>query len=134
MTCSFGATDAAMYEIVGTKGRVRVEPADEYLGSLNASITVNGKTRVRTFRPGDQFAPQLMYFASCVQDNRQPEPNGVEGLLDVQIIEGLHRSSRQGRSVPLRLSTKQVWPDVRMQMHRPPVAKPRQVDATSPTL
>ena len=134
LTCSFGATDAAMYEIVGTKGRVRVEPAYEYLGSLKASITVNGKTRVRTFKPGDQFAPQLIYFASCVQDNRQPEPNGLEGLLDVQIIEALHRSARQGRSVPLRLSTKQVRPDVRLQMHRPPVVKPKQVRATSPTL
>lgn len=31
-TCSFGATDETMYDIIGTKGRVRVEPAYEYVG------------------------------------------------------------------------------------------------------
>ncbi len=44
-TCSFGATDAAMYEIVGTKGRVRVEPAYEYVGGLKASVTIKEKRR-----------------------------------------------------------------------------------------
>lgn len=132
-TCSFGAADAAMYEIVGTKGRVRVEPAYEYIGSLKASITIDGKTCIRTFKPGDQFAPQLIYFAACVREDRQPEPNGVKGLIDVQIIEALHRSARLGRTVPLRLPAKRTRPDVRLQIHRPPVPRPKQVHTQSPT-
>lgn len=133
-TCSFGATDAATYEVVGTKGKVRVEPAYEYVGGLKASITIGGRTTVRAFKPGDQFAPQLMYFSRCVQEDRQPEPNGIEGLVDVQIIEALHRSAKAGRSISVRLPVKRVRPDLTLQLHRPPVSKPQGVHTESPTL
>lgn len=133
-TCSFGATDAAMYEVVGTKGKVRVEPAYEYVGGLKASITIGGRTSMRTFKPGDQFAPQLIYFSHCVRNDRQPEPNGTEGLLDVQIIEALRRSAQRGQSIALRLPTKRVRPDLALRMHRPPVSKPEGVHTESPTL
>lgn len=133
-TCSFGATDAATYEIVGTKGKVRVEPAYEYVGGLKAYVTIGGKTRVRAFKPGDQFAPQLIYFSHCVKDDRQPEPSGTEGLLDVQIIEALRRSARSGRSIALRLPAKRIRPDISLRMHRPPVSKPQGVHTESPTL
>ncbi len=133
-TCSFGATDAAMYEIVGTKGRVRVEPAYEYVGGLKASVSIKGKTSVRTFKPGDQFAPQLIYFSHCVRENRQPEPNGIEGLLDVRIIEALRRSAQRRRTITLHLPAKRVRPEGSLHMRRPPVAKPKVVHTESPTL
>lgn len=133
-TCSFGATDAGMYEIVGTKGRVRVEPAYEYVGRLKASVTIKGKTSVRIFKPGDQFAPQLIYFSNCVRKGRQPEPNGIEGLLDVQIIEALHRSAQRRRTITLKLPAKRARPEVSLHIHRPPVAKPKGVHTESPTL
>lgn len=133
-TCSFGAADAATYEVVGTKGKVRVEPAYEYVGGLKASVTIGGRTSVRTFTPGDQFAPQLIYFARCVTHDRQPEPNGTEGLLDVQIIEALHRSAQRGQSITLRLPAKRLRPDLTLRMHRPPVSKPHGVHTESPTL
>ena len=123
-----------MYEVVGTKGKVRVEPAYEYVGSLKASVTIKGKTRVRVFKPGDQFAPQLIYFSNCVREGRQPEPNGLEGLLDVQIVEALLRSVQRKRTITLRLQAKRIRPDVRQQIYRPPVAKSKGVHTESPTL
>lgn len=133
-TCSFGATDETMYDIIGTKGRIRVEPAYEYVGGLSAAVTINGETKVETFKAGDQFAPQLIHFASCIRKNREPEPNGVEGLIDVQIIEALHKSARTGRPVVLRLPRKRTRPDIRLAMHYPPVPKAKEVRTTSPTL
>jgi glucose-fructose oxidoreductase len=133
-TCSFGGADAAMYEIVGTKGRVRVEPAYEYVGGLKSFITIGGKTTMRTFKAGDQFAPQLIHFASCVRDDREPEPNGIEGLIDVQVIEALHRSAQRRRTVALRLPVKRTRPDMRLSLHRPPVRPSKQVRTQSPTL
>ncbi len=132
--CSFDAADTGMYEIIGTKGRVRAEPAYEYVGGLKASMTIDGKTRVRSFKPGDQFAPQLIHFACCVRENRQPEPNGAEGLIDVQIVEALHRAAQQRRTISLRLPVKHTRPNARLQMHRPPVPKPKQVHTHTPTL
>lgn len=133
-TCSFGATDQTMYDIIGTKGRVRVEPAYEYVEGLTAAVTINGKTTVETFKAGDQFAPQLIHFASCIRRNREPEPNGVEGLIDVQIIEALHTSARTGKPIALRLPRKRTRPDIRLAMHYPPVPKVKDVRTTSPTL
>ncbi|GMV51608.1 MAG: oxidoreductase [Nitrospira sp.] len=133
-SCSFGATDETMYEIIGTKGRLRVEPAYEYVGGLNAAITIEGTTKRQTFQAGDQFAPQLIHFASCIRQNREPEPNGLEGLIDVQIIEALHRSALQRQPITLRLPTKRIRPDIRLAMHYPPVPKPKEVHTKSPTL
>lgn len=133
-TCSFGAADDSMYEIIGTKGRARVDPAYEYVGGLTATMTINGKHQVQRFKAGDQFAPQLVHFATCVRRKRDPEPNGLEGVIDVQIIEALHKSARTGRTVALRLPTKRTRPDIQMAMHYPPVSKPREVHVTSPTL
>jgi glucose-fructose oxidoreductase len=123
-----------MYEIVGTKGRVRVEPAYEYVGSLSMSVTIGGKTRTRSFRPGDQFAPQLIYFADCVREGAEPEPNGVEGLIDVQIVEALHRAAQHRRAVSVRFPVKRSRPDHRLQMYRPPVTPPKQIHTRAPTL
>ena len=133
-TCSFGAADAGMYEIIGTKGRARVEPAYEYEGSLKITVTIDGKTRTRAFKPGDQFAPQLIYFAGCVRNNVEPEPNGIEGLIDVHIIEALHQAARRRRTISLQVPSKHTRPDLRQQMHRPPVTIPKQVHVKAPTL
>ena len=48
-TCSFGASDTAAYQVVGTKGDVRVDPAYEYAGELKQVITVEGRPRERVF-------------------------------------------------------------------------------------
>jgi glucose-fructose oxidoreductase len=92
-TSSFGAMDAASYEIVGTKGRLRVDPAYEYAMALRHHLTVGEKTTSRTFRKRDQFAPELLYFSDCIIKNREPEPSGSDGLADVRVIEALYRSA-----------------------------------------
>ena len=132
--CSFGAAETGMYEIVGTKDRVRAEPAYEHVGDLTTTTTMGGKTSVRAYKAGDQFAPQLIYFASCIRENRQPEPNGIEGLIDVQIVEALHRAAQQRRTISLRLPVKQTRPRARLQMHRPSAPEPKQVLTHPPTL
>jgi len=58
-TTSFGAADSGAYDVVGTEGTLRVDLAYEYAGELRHILTVKGKTRERTFRKRDQFAPEL---------------------------------------------------------------------------
>ena len=100
-TCSFGAADVSAYQVVGTKGDVRVDPAYEYKGLLKQVITVEGRTRERVFPKRDQFAPELLHFSDCVLTGRDPQPGGREGLADVRIIRALYRSARTGRPVRL---------------------------------
>ena len=132
--CSFGATDVSSYEVVGTKGRLQIDPAFEYVGPLVHRLTVNGETKTTRFPASDQFAAELIYFSDCIRRNKEPEPSGTEGLIDVQIVQALYRSSAQRTPIALRLPAKKRWPTKRQVVTRPPVRKPRLVRVTSPSL
>ncbi len=132
--CSFGASDVSAYDLVGTRGSVRVDPAYEYVGPLKQQLSSNGKTKVRRFPSRDQFAPELVYFSNCILKNSQPEPSGQEGLIDIQIVQALYRSARTGKPVSLSPVKKQPWPTIKQVMRRPPVSKPRLVKVKSPSL
>jgi glucose-fructose oxidoreductase len=130
-TCSFGAADAGWYQVVGTKGDVRVDPAYEYAEGLKSTTTIDGKKRSREYAKRDQFAPELLHFSDCVLDGRDPQPSGREGLADVRIIRALYRSARTGR--PVRLGRYQAprRPTLALEERRPAVRKPKLVKAES---
>ena len=132
--CSFGAADVSAYDLVGTKGLVRVDPAYEYVGHLRQQVSINGKTKRREFSSRDQFAPELVYFSNCVLNNTEPEPSGVEGLIDVQIVQALYRSAKSGKPIALRPAKKRQWPSMKQLVRRPPVSKPKLVKVKSPSL
>jgi len=132
--CSFGAADVSSYELVGTKGRLQVDPAFEYVGSLTQRLTVDGHTKTKRFAEGDQFAAELIYFSDCIRRNQTVEPSGLEGLIDVQIIQALYRSSAERKPIKLTLPAKRHWPTKRHVIHRPPVRKPPLVHTQSPSL
>ena len=132
--CSFGATDVSAYEVAGTKGHVRMDPAYEYVGDLRQNSLLNGKRRSRRYEGRDQFAPELLYFSDCVLNDRDPEPSGLEGLIDVAIVEALYQSANTGRPVSLSLPDKKQWPSQDQVIKRPPVKKPTLVHVKSPSL
>ncbi len=132
--CSFGAADASSYEVVGTKGQVRLCPAFEYIGRLEQQQVVNGTSRSRLYQAGDQFAAELQYFSDCILRNNVPEPSGWEGLIDVIIVQALYRSARTRRPVRLSLPKKKEWPSADQIIRRPPVYKPKLINVKSPSL
>jgi len=132
--CSFGAADTSAYQVVGSKGHVRMEPAYEYEGALRQTMTLNGKSRSQRYESGDQFAPELLHFSDCVLKNHDPEPSGLEGLIDVEIIEALYRSAKLGRPISLELPDKQLWPTKGQVINRSPIRKPILVRVKSPSL
>jgi glucose-fructose oxidoreductase len=132
-TCSFGAADRASYEIVGTRGVLRVEQAYEHSEPMQLELTVNGRTQKRSFPTRDQFGPELIYFSDCILRNKEVEPSGVEGLLDVHIIQSLLKSARHGVSMKLRDLHRRRRPNLRQHIYRPPAPKRRHVHALAPT-
>jgi predicted dehydrogenase len=132
--CSFGAADVSSYELIGTKGRLQVDPAYDYVGPLTQRLTLEGKTQTRRFPAGDQFAAELLYFSDCIRRNKAPEPSGLEGLIDVQIVQALYRSAEQGKPVKLALPAKRQWPTKSQVIRRPPVRKPTLVHTQSTSL
>ena len=122
-TCSFGAADAAWYEVVGTKGSIRLEHAFEYTQAMSLETTIDGRTQRKNYPKHDQFAAELEYFSDCVSRRRNPEPSGLEGLLDVQIIDAIHRSAKTRRPIRLQLSKADPRPKIGQTIRKPPQRK-----------
>ena len=131
---SFNAADASWYEVLGTKGRLRVEPAFEYAEGLAYEITTDGRTTKRQTVKRDQFAAELIYFSRCILDGAEPEPSGEEGCQDVRIVTALYESAELGRAVQLPPYEPARRPDEQQEIRRPPVGKPETVNAPEPSL
>jgi predicted dehydrogenase len=131
--CSFGAADRGRYQVVGTKGSVVCDPAYEYAEGLGYELSVNGKTKKKKFAKSDQFAPELIHFAKSVRSGQKVEPSGKEGLIDVAIIEAIHRSLDSGQWESVELdSSKNTRPSLRQEIRRPAVPRePELVQAES---
>ena len=115
-TCSAGAADTGWYQIVGTQGDLRVDPAYEFAEGITYELTVEGKTRKRSFPKRDQFAPELSYFSDCVMADRDPEPSGREGLADVRVVRALLQSAADRRPVRLGTFERRRRPDSRWRL------------------
>jgi predicted dehydrogenase len=100
-TCSFGATRVDSYQLIGTKGDLRVDHAYSTQQPIEYKITLDGKTEEKIFEPKDQLAAEFVYFSNCILQDIEPEPSGQEGLIDVQIIQALHEAIRSDEFVRL---------------------------------
>lgn len=132
-TCSFGAAKVSAYDLVGSKGLLRVDPAYELADDLKHVVTIEGKSRKRVFPKRDQFAPELIYFSDCILQDKEPEPGGLEGLIDVRIINALYRAAQTGRMVKMPPLKKKDRPSMRQEITRPAIRKPSLVKARAPS-
>jgi glucose-fructose oxidoreductase len=130
-TSSFGSGDVGFYQVVGTKGDLRVDPSYEYAEGLRHFLTIDGRTRSRAFPKRDQFAPELLYFSDCIIGDIDPEPSGADGLADVRVIRALYRSARLGRPVKITPRAPRKRPTPRQRIRRPAVTKPTVVRVKS---
>ncbi|WII72579.1 Gfo/Idh/MocA family oxidoreductase [Bdellovibrio sp. 22V] len=131
---SFSASPLAVYDVVGTQGSLRLESAYEYYEDMEMTITKPpGIKETRTFKKSDQFAPELLYFSDCVLNDRNPEPNASEGLLDLMVIEALQHSLREGRPIRIPAFSKEGRPTLSQMIRRPPVKKPMMVHVSGPS-
>lgn len=131
--CSFGSSDVSEYRIVGTKGDLRLDPAYEYAGKLERTLTVDGKKQIKSYPKHDQFAPELIYFSDCIIKRRKPEPDGLEGMADIRVVEALYKSARSRRPVTLEPLEKRQRPTKKQNINKPGISKPKEVKVTAPT-
>jgi len=134
-TTSFGAAARSVFEVIGTKGILRMDPAYEMVEDLKTEVTVEDRKTRQIFKKRDQFAPELVYFSDCILRNKDPKPSAQEGLADVRIIEALLKSAESGRPVSVPQVKIGERPDMSQEITKTAVAKPPQlVKAASPGL
>ncbi|MDY6948351.1 MAG: Gfo/Idh/MocA family oxidoreductase [Pseudomonadota bacterium] len=122
-TCSFGAADRSTFTITGTRGSLTMDPAYEYAQGLAYQLKTGARSQSRKFGKSDQFAAELLYFSQCVLNNREPEPSGEEGLIDVAIVAAMNRSIATGRWVPIKTRQRSRRPTLRQEIRRPAVPR-----------
>src|SRR5215203_1731248 len=132
-TCSFNAANVSTYRVVGTQGELVMDPAYEYAGELKQRVTVDGRSRQRTFSKRDQFAPELISFSECILTGAAPQPSGWEGLADVRVIRALYRSAESGQPVTLEPFSRDHRPSIQQEIHRGEVSPPELINTESPS-
>jgi glucose-fructose oxidoreductase len=130
----FGEANVSTYQLVGTKGEVRLEPAYTFHQEIKQVVTVEGQTEERVFKKRDQIAPEILYFSDCILTGKEPEPSGMEGLIDVCILKALQEAYAGGKPVPLQpFPSKDQRPSLEQVIKRPAVhPKPELIHAAPP--
>ena len=132
--CSFGAAKVSTYQVVGTKGDLRVDPAYGTEGEIEHTLTIDSEKQERKFASHDQLAAEFIYFSDCILQNKDPEPSGKEGLIDVKIIRALYHSIETGSFVRLDTPERQQRPTAAQTIERPPVQEqPDLIHAADPS-
>lgn len=131
--CSFNAASTAAFEVIGTKGSLRVDPAFHHKDKVKHYLKIGEQKKETVFKLRDQFAPELIYFSDCIAKNKNPEPSGVEGQADVHIIEAIYESARLGKAVVLKQFHKTQRPTLKQKITRFGVLKPKMVRVKGPS-
>lgn len=121
------------YTVLGTKGSITADPAYLYGKPLELFGVLGEEQSHARFKNTDHFGGELQYFSDCILAERDPEPDGEEGLADVRVLDGIVRALETGGSVILEPFTRDKRIDTRAQERTlPAVASPPLVNASNP--
>ena len=96
-TVAYGLNPINEYRIVGTDADLLVNPGFMFPGPLKHQLRVKDSKTRSDFPAVDQFGGETQYFSDCILRDRDPEPDGEEGLLDVRVIAAVERALQTGR-------------------------------------
>ena len=130
---SYSGANIDQYRVLGTKGDLEVSPGFTFGVGLRHHLTLDGKTQERAFDATDQFGGELQYFSDCILSNREPEPNGEEGLADVRVLAAIERALESGQPQNLGPFQRRARMEAGQVRKLPPVPAPDLVDAAEPS-
>jgi predicted dehydrogenase len=131
--CGFDETKVSEYRVIGTDGMLTMDPAYTWQDDIEQTISRKKKEKTKTFKHRDQIAAEILYFADCVLNEKEPEPSGREGLIDVRIMEALRRSYATNKPIALKPLPKKSRPHPSQSLRRKASRKPRPVKAPPPS-
>jgi predicted dehydrogenase len=132
-SCGFGESKVSAYRVVGTTGDIRMDPAYAFSADLNVFVTQVGKTEETRYRQRDQVGAEILYFSDCILNNRNPEPDGYEGLADLFIIEGIEKAIRNKKSILLDPFKRKPRPSPDQEIRLSATKAPKLVNASPPS-
>jgi predicted dehydrogenase len=130
-TVSYGSEAVSEYRVSGTEGDLMMIPGFTWEKGQTLVVTVKGKKDKETYDKVDQFAGETKYFSDCVLDNKDPEPDGEEGLCDVCVIKAIEKSIATGKVEPVEQVPRTKRPG-RRQVQKLPASEPPELIAAKP--
>jgi predicted dehydrogenase len=94
-TCYSAALSSMLY-LEGTRGSVSLTPAFPYEQERVLSGRFGDEKLQKTFPVVDEFRPQIEAFSRAIRGGPLPPSCGVDGYLDMAIIEAIYRSAAAG--------------------------------------
>jgi predicted dehydrogenase len=102
-TASFSAAQSSFLQVHGEKGWAALNPAYPW----SEERCLFGKTGDRWFEKKfkviDELSLEIDAFADSIRRQREPEPNGTQGMRDVAVMEAIYQSAREGRTVSITM-------------------------------
>ena len=98
---SWGGATESFLTIVGEKGWATLAPAYQYDEERRLDGRIGGRWFEKKYQIMNELALELDAFADCIRHNREPAPNGAEGLRDVAVMQAIYQSAREGRPVSI---------------------------------
>ena len=50
----------------------------------------------------DMYDDQLKYFAQCIEKKQTPVPGGLEGMMNMKVVDAAYESSKTGKVVSIK--------------------------------
>jgi len=101
-TSTYGSVLMSFIQVHGEKGWASLAPAFAFEDDRRLTGKIGTKAINESYTAIDEFALELDAFAACIREKRNPEPDGVQGLRDLAIIEAIYRAAKLGRAVAIR--------------------------------
>jgi predicted dehydrogenase len=97
---SYGYFHQSHYRVIGTEGRLQMDPATWYNGN-RLKVERDNKIEEIELPERDHFAAEMEHMSDCVMRNKEPLTPGEEGLRDLKIITAVYEAGRTGKTVTL---------------------------------
>jgi len=52
--------------------------------------------------PQSMYDAQMAYFLNCVRKGTTPVPGGLEGLVNIKVVDAAYKSSKTGKVVEIK--------------------------------
>lgn len=100
-SASHNAYVSSHLKVTGQEGEITMEPAFIPWQNRKLVIERHGTRNSVTFEQVNQVVEEFDYFADCILSGRAPEPDGCDGMRDIEIVESIWEAAESGRHVSL---------------------------------
>jgi predicted dehydrogenase len=96
-TLTYNGGDVDDMRVIGNKGDLFSQPAYQVGMAMEHVMTVDKKKHAESFKKTDHFGGELKYFSDCILEDREPEADGEEGMLDVRVLVAIEKALATGQ-------------------------------------